>query len=139
MTREEIFKKIFDAISAIGAWIVVGIAILIIYFYYNQELYEKLLTFIVPVGFYCIGILFVAWFRKRKNKNLESGGSEIGTSVYITQWQLLKHDLIMFITPLIMIVIAKLYKGEVGGFDALLSAIAFMGLYASEWIYKSKM
>jgi len=77
-------------------------------------------------------------WRKRKNDNLVKGGSETGSTIYITQWDRMKHDLVMFMTPIIMLLVAKFYKKNVDGFDIILSAIAFIGLYMSKWVYNKK-
>lgn len=139
MTKDEIFKKLFDLFFGLAIWLIVGIVLVFMYFYFNEELYKQLMMFLVPAGGYSMAILVVVWFRRRKNKRLIDDGSETSSNVYITQWDLMKHDLVMFATPLIMIGITKFMKGSIEGFDIFLSLVALLGLYVSELIYKSKM
>jgi hypothetical protein len=139
MNKDEILKKLYNLFFGFAIWIIVGIVVLFMYFNFNEELYRQLMLFLLPAGSYCLAILVVIWFRRRKHKRLEEGGSETSSGVYITQWDLMKHDLVMFATPLIMIGITKFVKGDIEGFDIFLSLIALLGIYVSELIYKRKM
>jgi len=139
MNREEFLKQLFNIIFVIAPWAIVGGVAFFMYFFYDEELYKQIMMFIIPVGFYSIAMLLVVWFHSRKRKKLKAGGSETGKSIYIDQWDLMKHDLITFVVPLIMILVTKFYKDEIDGFDIILSIIAFIGLYISKAIYKIKM
>lgn len=138
MNRDEILKAILTFISNVFIWVIIVAIVLFMYFFFNKDLYEKLMKFLVPVFIYSLGIVVMAFWRKRKNDNLVKGGSETGQTIYVTQWDKMKHDVVMFATPLIMLLVTKLYKKNVEGFDIILSAIAFLGLYMSEWVYKKK-
>ncbi len=139
MNRDELLKYIFNLLSKIAIWIILIAIAIFLYFWFNQALYEKIFKFVMPVFVYSLGLVFMIYFRKRKKDIQVRGGSEISTTIYITQWDLSKHDLIMFSTPLVMLIMTKVFKKEVGGFDILLSGVAFVGLYISELIYKQKM
>lgn len=139
MNGDEILKFVLNFLSNVAIWIILIFVAIFMYLFFNKEIYEKLMAFIAPILVYALAIFLVILWRKRKNDNLVRGGSEMGSTIYVTQWDLLKHDLVMFVTPLVMILIAKFFKKEVDGFDIFLSAIACLGLYASELIYKQKM
>ena len=138
MDRDEIIKSILTFISNIFIWFILSGIVFFMYFFFNKELYEKLIKFLIPVFIYSSGLILVSMWRKRNNDNLVKGGSETGSTIYITQWDRMKHDLVMFMTPIIMLLVAKFYKKNVDGFDIILSAIAFIGLYMSKWVYNKK-
>lgn len=137
--NDDLTDSIYNFVFAAIIWLLVAAAILIIFIYYNFEFFDRLMKLLIPAIFYGTGIALSMFFRRKKDRAMKSaqGSSEI--TIYLSQFDLLKHDLLMFLTPLMIIAVAYFVKKEVSALDIVYSVIALVGLYLSELIYKRKI
>ncbi len=135
---EKITKIFFDVLYAIMPTGIIVITGLIFYFNYNDQFLENLMSFIFPVLFYVICLLICFYYRRHKKKKIiaENGSQEI--YIVINYFSLFWHDMLLFLTPCIIIILAYWVKGQVDIIDIVSSAIAAIALYLSELIYKNK-
>ena len=139
MDNDKAKEILLNILFFFASWIIIGLAAIAAYFlYYNPELLKQFLAILVVAAFYGWGLIFAFWFRKRKAERLKKVGQDEAT-IYLTQFDLFKHDVLIFGTPLLMLGIIYLINNEVTGADLINSVVAFIGLYLTSLIYKKKI
>ncbi len=122
---------IFNAVFYLMGWIVVLVAGLIIFYFYNQEFFEQYIGALAAVFFYIMGMSWAVWYRSKKEHIAKNGGDPTEVTLYITYYDMLKYDLAMFLTPLVILIASYLLKGSIGSYEIVYSGIAFIGLYVA--------
>jgi len=136
---EALAKNIFNFIFNIAAWTFVFIAIIVMYFFFKPELLKQYAMILVPVFIYGCGMIISFWINNRKKKVIEKGGGSAEYNLYVSQFDFAKHDLLIFLVPLIIIGIFYWGKRGLSGTDLIASVAAFLGLYLTKLIYKRKI
>ena len=137
--REGFAKNLFNIIFNFAAWIFVLVAIIVLYFFFHPELLRQYAMILIPVLIYGCGLIISSWFNNKKKKALEKGQGSAEFNLYINQIDFAKHDLLMFLTPLAIIMAFYWSQGELSGTNIIASAIAFVGLYLAKKIYTKKI
>lgn len=135
---DKILKFIGVIFNNIIAWFFVAVACIIIYLFYHPEYVKDLIKILVPLLIYCLGLVISVKYRQTQKKRLEGNYGSSEETIVVNQVDFLKHDLLMFLTPLAILAAAYFLNGEVQKNDIISSAIALCGLYLSELIYKRK-
>jgi|GEM_PF-5129068 len=136
--NEKNLQLLLAAINWIMLPLILIIAGMIVYFFFNQEILRAFIKLLVPVVIYSSGLGITFWVRKRKAAKMkEDQGPEV--RITLNYFTFFWHDALVFITPSIIIIAAFWLRGEVTYYDILYSGIAMTGLYLSELIYKRKI
>jgi hypothetical protein len=139
MDVERNLKIIFEILYRIMPGIIIIVAALVIYFFFNAELFKTLAKLLVPLVLFASGLAGSYAFRKRKQKKLVYDNGRPEVTITINYFTLFWHDALVFLTPSAILIAAYWFKGSVGYFDLLSAALAMTGLYLSELIYKRKI
>ncbi len=137
MDADKNLALLLNFIYAIMPGVLIIIAGAIVLFFFNEEALKSILRLAIPLALYLSGIGAALVIRKRRSKAAKaySGGSDQKT-IYIGQMALFWHDALVFGVPCLIILSAYFINGRVEIFDILASAIACVGLYLSELIYR---
>lgn len=117
----------------------VVIGALVIYYFYNKELFEQLGRLLFPLLLYGIALSFVYLMKQKKQKKLIEDNGSPEVTITVNYFYFFWHDLLIFGTPSLMLIGTYWYRGQVTYWDIVLSAIALVGLYSSSIIYKSRI
>ena len=137
MDADKNLNFIMSAVYAVMPGILVLAAGILVVSAFRADELKSLLKLVVPLAFYvsCLSGAFAV--RKRKSRSLKfDGGGEDTVTITVSYMALFWHDALVFGTPFIIILAAYLLNGAVDSFDILVSAIACVGLYLSELLYK---
>lgn len=138
MDSEKNLKVLLEVINWAMPTLILIIAGLVVYFFFNEEALKSFIKLLVPITIYSSGLGITFFVRKRKDAKMKADqGPEV--KITLNYFTFFLHDVLVFVTPSLILIVAFWLKGEVTYFDILYSGIALTGLYLSELIYKRKI
>jgi len=138
-SENKFISGLINFLTPLMPLIMVVIGALVIYYFYNKELFEQLGRLLFPLLLYGIALSFVYLMKQKKQKKLIEDNGSPEVTITVNYFYFFWHDLLIFGTPSLMLIGTYWYRGQVTYWDIVLSAIALVGLYSSSIIYKSRI
>ncbi len=135
MTSKEIF---IDFINLIFAILVIGSAILYFIAGDNFESFKRILESIAPIGMFT-GIFLVKFKRHRGKIKKRMSEGNLDLTLYLTFMDKAKSDLVVFLLPISVCLLAFMINKQVTKTDFLQSLIVFLIAYWwKDWLFKKE-